>query len=163
MADIVDQTTRSRMMSGIRGKDTKPELMLRKALHARGFRYSLHSSKLPGKPDIVLPKYKAVVFVHGCFWHRHEGCRYTTSPSTRTDFWNAKFEANVERDETVQRALQTSHWRVAVVWECAIRKPIMRALVVDTLCGWLRDGDGSDSISIGENDMPTRLPLHCPG
>lgn len=152
MADIVDQTTRSRMMSGIRGKDTKPELSLRKALHARGFRYSLHSSKLPGKPDIVLPKYRAVVFVHGCFWHRHEGCRYATSPSTRTDFWNAKFEANIERDETVQRALQTLQWRVAVVWECAIRKPTMRALVVDTLCSWLCDGDGS--INIGESDNP---------
>ena len=152
MPDIVDQTARSRMMSGIRGKDTKPELMLRKELHARGFRYSLHSSKLPGKPDIVLPKYRAVVFVHGCFWHRHEGCRYATSPATRADFWSSKFEANIERDKAVQRALHLSDWRVAVVWECAIRKPSLRSLAVDALCEWLRGMDGS--ITIGEGDIP---------
>ena len=105
MTDIVDQQTRSRMMSGIRGKNTKPELALRRALHARGFRFRLHSGKVHGRPDLVLPKHRAVVFVHGCFWHRHEGCRYATTPSTRPEFWRAKFDANVARDSAVRTRL----------------------------------------------------------
>lgn len=105
MTDIVDQQTRSRMMAGIRGKDTKPELALRRALHARGFRFRLHSKVIDGRPDLVLSKYRAIVFVHGCFWHRHEGCRYTTTPSTRQEFWQAKFAANVTRDKAVREKL----------------------------------------------------------
>ena len=105
MTDIVDKHTRSRMMAGIKGKDTKPELVLRRALHARGFRYRLHSKNVPGRPDLVFPKHHAIVFVHGCFWHRHEGCRYTTTPSTRPEFWQAKFDANVTRDGAVQGQL----------------------------------------------------------
>lgn len=101
MVDIVDAETRSRMMAGIKGKNTKPELAVRLALHARGFRYRLHSKKVHGRPDLVLPKHRAVIFVHGCFWHRHEGCRYATNPSTRTAFWQAKFEANVAQDSAV--------------------------------------------------------------
>jgi len=117
MADVVDAETRSRMMSGIRGKNTGPELLLRKAMHARGFRYRLHCRYLPGRPDLVFPKYQAVVFVHGCFWHRHEGCRYTTTPSTRPEFWAEKFEANVERDRRNQLALEEAGWCVAIVWD----------------------------------------------
>ena len=98
MTDIVDSQTRSRMMSGIRGKNTKPELALRRSLHALGFRYRLHAKGIPGKPDIVMPKYRAVIFVHGCFWHRHAGCRYATVPATRPEFWATKFDANVVRD-----------------------------------------------------------------
>jgi len=105
VADIVDTQTRSRMMAGIKGKDTKPELALRRALHARGFRYRLHSRNVHGRPGFVFPKYRAAVFVHGCFWHRHEGCRYTTTPSTRPEFWQAKFEANVARDSVVRSTL----------------------------------------------------------
>ena len=121
MTDIVDRTVRSRMMAGIGGKDTKPELILRRELHARGFRYRLHDRKLPGTPDMVFRRFAAVCFVHGCFWHRHEGCPYTTEPATRPDFWQAKFRSNVERDHRAREKLLGSGWRVAIVWECALR------------------------------------------
>ena len=121
MADIVDPQTRSRMMAAIRGCNTKPETTLRKALHAMGLRYRLHRKDLPGRPDIVLPSRKAVIFVHGCFWHRHEGCRFASVPATRPDFWNEKFRANVERDRRTLSALHNAGWRTAVVWECALK------------------------------------------
>ena len=99
MVDVVSSKVRSRMMAGIGGKDTKPELALRKGLFALGLRYRLHDRKLPGRPDIVLPRWNAVVFVHGCFWHRHPGCRFATTPSTRPEFWLDKFKKNVARDQ----------------------------------------------------------------
>ena len=121
MVDIVDKATRSRMMAGIKGSNTKPERDLRAALHARGFRYRLHANNIVGRPDLVFPKYRAVVFVHGCFWHRHDGCRYATTPATRPEFWKAKFAANVARDERVNRELLKCGWRVGTVWECRLR------------------------------------------
>jgi DNA mismatch endonuclease, patch repair protein len=105
------------MMAGIRGKNTKPELLLRSALHRRGLRFRLHGPNLPGKPDIVLPKYRAVVLVHGCFWHRHEGCKYCYTPSSNTEFWRMKFAGTVSRDTRHLGALREHSWRVAVVWE----------------------------------------------
>lgn len=150
MTDIVDQQTRSRMMAGIRGKNTRPELALRKALHARGFRFRLHSKNVPGRPDLVLAKHRAVIFVHGCFWHRHQGCRYATTPSTRPEFWKAKFEANVLRDRDVQTTLMEAGWRVATVWECALRKPDQVAASVDVLSAWLNSND--QRIEIGQED-----------
>ena len=141
MMDIVDKQTRSRMMAGIRGKDTKPELALRRALHARGFRYRLHAKHVRGRPDLVFPKHHAVVFMHGCFWHRHNGCRYTSTPSTRPEFWQAKFEANVARDATVRAALLESGWRVATVWECALRKPDKVAASAEFLSVWLMSSE----------------------
>ncbi|MCH6205887.1 very short patch repair endonuclease [Brucella ciceri] len=153
MTDIVNQQTRSRMMSGIKGKNTKPELVLRRALHARGFRFRLHSSKIHGQPDIFLPKYRAVVFVHGCFWHRHEGCRYATTPSTRPEFWQIKFDANVARDSAVRKKLLKGGWRVAIVWECALRKSDQVELAGERLAAWLvgcasqLDLGGADLIS----------------
>ena len=150
MTDIVDQQTRSRIMSGIRGKDTKPELALRKALHARGFRFRLHSANVYGRPDLVLPKYRAVVFVHGCFWHRHVGCRYTTTPSTREDFWRAKFEANVARDEAVREKLLDDVWRVATVWECALRKSDQVNVSADLVSAWLRSKERL--LQVGEEE-----------
>ena len=137
MTDIVDQQTRSRMMSGIKGKNTKPELALRRALHSRGFRFRLYSQRVHGRPDLVLPKHRAVVFVHGCFWHRHERCRYTTTPSTRPEFWQKKFQANVARDFAVRTMLLADGWRVATVWECALRKPVPLAVSVELLSAWL--------------------------
>lgn len=122
MADIVSPEVRSRMMRGIKGKNTKPEIELRKLLHNAGFRYRLHRKDLPGKPDIVLPKWNAAIFVHGCFWHRHPGCSLTTTPSTREEFWKQKFEANMERDARNREALLDIGWRVAIVWECGLRK-----------------------------------------
>ena len=118
MADIVDPVTRSRMMSGIRGKNTVPEKLVRSFLHSTGLRFRLHVENLPGKPDIVLPKYRAIVFVNGCFWHRHNGCRYAYSPKSRISFWNEKFTKTVERDARNKQLLSDAGWRVYVVWEC---------------------------------------------
>lgn len=135
MVDIVDAQTRSRMMSTIRGKDTLPERRLRSALHARGFRFRVHRKDLPGRPDIVLPRYRAVIMVHGCFWHRHDGCRFATSPATRPEFWASKFDQNVDRDRRNEDALRAAGWRVRVVWECAIRTDTKA--VADDIAGWL--------------------------
>lgn len=122
MVDVVDGPTRSRMMASIRGKDTKPELQLRKGLHAQGLRFRLHDPRLPGRPDIVLPRWRAVVLVHGCFWHRHAGCKFATMPATRPEFWSEKFAANVARDLRSLEELTKLDWRVAIVWECALRR-----------------------------------------
>jgi DNA mismatch endonuclease (patch repair protein) len=121
MADVVDRKTRSRMMSGIRGKNTKPELVIRRGLFQRGLRYRLHVSNLPGKPDLVFPKYRAVVFVHGCFWHGHD-CKLFKWPASNVDFWRNKIEKNMERDNNSIEALQKAGWRVLVIWECVTRK-----------------------------------------
>jgi len=137
MADVVDPATRSRMMAGIGSRNTKPELALRRALHARGLRYRLHDRRLPGSPDLVLPRFRAVCFVHGCFWHRHPGCRYTTTPATRTEFWRNKFRENVARDKRNRDALLAAGWRVAVVWECAVRRD-GAPVVAKELDDWLR-------------------------
>ncbi|WXF86266.1 DNA mismatch endonuclease Vsr [Pseudomonas syringae pv. atrofaciens] len=121
--DIVDSATRSRMMSGIRGKNTRPELLVRKFLHAHGFRFRLHRKDLPGNPDIVLPKLKTCIFVHGCFWHRHPGCRYATMPKTRPEFWTEKFSKNVARDAKSILALRQLGWRTIIIWECQLKAP----------------------------------------
>jgi DNA mismatch endonuclease (patch repair protein) len=127
-------------MAGIGGKDTKPELALRRALHARGFRYRIHDKRLPGRPDIVLPKYRAVIFVHGCFWHRHADCRYAATPKTRPELWVEKFRGNMERDARNLRALQDAGWRTAVLWECAL-DPAGLHDAAELVAGWLV-GDG---------------------
>lgn len=128
------------MMSGIRGKNTKPELMIRKALHARGFRYRLHCD-LPGKPDICLPKHRAVIFVHGCFWHGH-GCHLFKWPKTRPEFWEAKIERNRQADVEAEAKLLDAGWRVGTVWECALRGRERLSLEeLTTRCaGWLMSG-----------------------
>jgi DNA mismatch endonuclease, patch repair protein len=120
MADIVDVATRSRMMSGIRGKNTNPEMIVRRILHAAGFRYRLHDKKLPGKPDIVLPKCKTVIFVHGCFWHGHM-CKKFKWPSTRPEWWREKIEGNFARDRRHVSELQSLGWRAITVWECELQ------------------------------------------
>ena len=113
-------------MSRIRGKDTRPELIVRALLHRMGYRFRLHRKDLPGKPDIVLPKYKTVIFVHGCFWHRHEGCKFAYHPKSREEFWVNKFKGTLERDLKKEKALKESGWRVLVVWECELkRNPLM--------------------------------------
>ena len=137
MADVVDPATRSRMMSGIRGKNTKPELLIRKALHARGFRYRLHCD-LPGKPDICLPKHRAVIFVHGCFWHGHD-CHLFKWPSTRPEFWRAKIGRNRDVDAAAEQRLSATGWRVGTIWECALKGKSRHALddVVQRCADWL--------------------------
>jgi DNA mismatch endonuclease (patch repair protein) len=124
-------------MSGIRGRNTRPEVFLRSALHARGFRFRLHVSDLPGKPDLVFPKHHAVIQVHGCFWHRH-GCAKTTNPSTNVEFWQNKFRQNVERDVKTQASLEKLGWRFGLVWECALSKQV-ETIIIDRISGFLLD------------------------
>lgn len=121
MADIVDRATRSRMMSRIRGRNTKPELAVRSYLHAAGLRFRLHDKRLPGRPDIVLPRFRTVVLVHGCFWHRHPRCPYATTPTSRPEFWLHKFDRNVRRDANDVRALRSAGWNALTIWECQVR------------------------------------------
>jgi len=141
--DTVDKDTRSRIMASVRQRDTGPEMQLRRMLHRLGLRYRLHDRKLPGSPDLVFPRLHAVIFVHGCFWHAHEGCRYATKPSTRAEFWNEKFEANQMRDRRNYSALAASGWRVLVVWECAIKSRKNTGLIGlgDAVAEWLNSDD----------------------
>ena len=111
---------RSRNMSAIKSKNTKPEIAVRRLLHSMGYRFRLHRKDLPGSPDIVLPKYKTVIFVHGCFWHRHKNCKYASTPKTRQEFWEAKFRENINRDKLNQENLSSKGWKIIVVWECEI-------------------------------------------
>lgn len=121
MVDQVDPARRSKNMGRIQSKDTKPELLVRRAAHAAGFRFRLHSQSLPGKPDLVFPSRKLAIFVHGCFWHRHEGCKRSNLPKSNIDYWNAKLERNRLRDHRVQQELRDQGWGVEVVWECETR------------------------------------------
>lgn len=159
MADVVDTVTRSRMMSGIRGKDTRPEMVVRRGLFAAGFRFRLHRRDLPGAPDIVLPGRKVAVFVHGCFWHRHKGCRYSKLPATRPEFWKAKLDGNVARDQRAVEALQSMGWRVLIVWECAVRDSVVSATLSETLSEWIRGGASFGEVSGGarQQENPERL------
>ena len=122
MADVLTPEQRHYNMSRIRGKDTKPEEIVRKYLFSKGLRYRKNDKRYPGHPDIVLPKYKTVVFVHGCFWHMHEGCRHARLPKTNTEFWKEKLSRNRERDKNEQRILREMGWKVLVVWECELKK-----------------------------------------
>lgn len=139
MTDIVDKRTRSRMMSRITGRDTRPERIVRSGLHRRGFRFSLHRRDLPGRPDLVLPAYRTVVFVNGCFWHCHD-CDYFRLPKSNRKFWKQKLDGNRRRDETNRSELLDSGWYVAIVWECAIRDQRESAIAasIDRLAAWLR-------------------------
>lgn len=124
MADVHTPEQRSYNMSRIRGKDTKPEELVRKFLFSKGFRYRKNDARLPGKPDIVLPKYKTVIFVNGCFWHAHEGCRYFVWPKSNEEFWKTKITGNIQRDRLHYRALSELGWKVIIIWECELKKNI---------------------------------------
>lgn len=121
MIDIVDSLTRSKMMSGIQGKNTKPEILVRRYLHSKGYRFRLHRKNLPGCPDLVLSKYRLAIFIHGCFWHHHTACFYARLPATREEFWRTKLTRNVERDEEQKHMLISLGWRVLTIWECGTR------------------------------------------
>lgn len=136
--DTFDSATRSRIMARVRGRNTGPELALRRALHARGLRYKLHDPALPGRPDLVFPRYRAVCFVHGCFWHRHDGCPRATTPATNQSYWERKFAANVRRDRDHRTALLAAEWRVAVIWECALRPRTRLEEVAADVERWLK-------------------------
>ena len=149
MADVVDPVVRSRMMSGIRGKHTKPEMLVRRALFAAGYRFRLHRRDLPGAPDIVLPGRKVSIFAHGCFWHVHAGCKNAKLPSTHPEFWRGKLEGNVERDRRAIEALLANGWRVLTVWECATRNPAALADLSGSLSKWIEGSQQAGEISGG--------------
>lgn len=150
MTDLMSSEARSELMSRIRSKNTKPEMIVRRALHARGFRYRLHSQALIGRPDIVLPKYHAVIFVHGCFWHRHRDCSLAYTPNSRQNFWENKFDKNVARDRQVRDALEKMGWRVLLVWECAVRAPRTKVEEnLEAMLGWLVSGKKYGEVSRG--------------
>ena len=140
--DVVDKKTRSRMMSGIRGKNTQPELIIRKALFSQGFRYKLHDKNLPGKPDLVFPKYHSLVFIHGCFWHGHN-CHLFKWPSTRPEFWKKKINTNKKVDKRNYKKLKKEGWHIMTIWECAVkgkkRKPIENIIYSTTK--WIKYED----------------------
>lgn len=162
MVDIVDSATRSRMMSGIRGRDTKPEKLIRSLLHRRGFRFRVNSRDLPGKPDIVFPSRHAVVLVHGCFWHGHD-CPLFRLPGTRTEFWAEKIAGNRGNDARVKQALLNAGWRVATVWECALRgRDRDIPGVVDRLVEWL-NGDALTLEVRGASVTPLSAPARRTG
>ena len=133
MADVLTPQQRSYNMSRIRGKDTGIEIAVRRYLFSRGYRYRKNDPRYPGKPDIVLPKYKTVIFIHGCFWHRHEGCRYATTPKTRVEFWESKFRKNVANDKKHQEELEAAGWKVITVWECELKKNHFEETMINIL------------------------------
>lgn len=140
MTDVVSPAKRSQMMSGIKGKNSVPEMLVRKALFAKGHRFRLHRRDLPGTPDIAMPGRKIAIFVHGCFWHAHQGCKYAKTPSTRTEFWTAKLQGNIDRDRRAADKLAQMGWRVLNVWECATRDAATAAGLPGALQIWI-DGD----------------------
>ena len=143
--DTLTLSLRSHCMSRIRGKNTKPEILVRKGLHARGFRFRLHNKKLPGSPDIVLPKYGVAIMVNGCFWHGHKGCRYATKPKTNIEFWETKIARNQHRDEVTAAHLEALGWTVITVWECELRGKLESNTRFDKLADEIR--------FIGENKI----------
>ncbi len=135
--DKISQEYRSWNMSRIGSSNTKPEITVRSLLHQMGYRFRLHRKDLPGKPDIVLPKYRTIIFVHGCFWHRHSGCKFTSSPKSRIDFWEDKFRKNIERDLDTQTRLENLNWKVLTVWECETSDvPALKAKLELILAGY---------------------------
>ncbi len=133
MADVHDKATRSYNMSRIRNKDTKPEILVRKFLFANGFRYRLNDKKLPGKPDIVLPKYKTAIFVNGCFWHGHENCKYFKLPATRTEWWKEKIEGNIKNDIKKHNQLREEGYKVIVIWGCEVKNKTVYNRLIDEI------------------------------
>lgn len=151
MVDVVSPAQRSRMMAGIQGRNTKPELTVRRMLFAMGYRFRLHRRDLPGAPDIVMPGRKVVIFVHGCFWHMHQGCRLSKVPTTRPEFWTTKLEANVERDRRAVAKLQALGWRVLWIWECSTRDIHAASDLQAAIRAWI---EGSNQL--GELGAPSR-------
>lgn len=145
-------------MARIRARDTAPEKHLRKLLHHEGFRFRLHSRTLPGRPDIVLARHNAAIFVHGCFWHRHPGCASAYEPKSRTEFWTRKFEENVERDKRQIGALRDAGWRIGIVWECGLRRPEAREATAAAVFAWLRSSRSRIEIPRKAHGRAARLP-----
>ena len=159
MADIVDPPKRSLMMAWIRSKDTRPELALRRRLHRAGLRYRLHSTRVAGRPDIVLSPRRIAIFVHGCFWHRHDGCRWCSTPGSNAAFWNAKFDRNKARDVEVVAGLRADSWRVAIIWECGLRGASLDE-TTEALLAWIRSGGDLFESRLVRPQGAARRPSH---
>lgn len=153
MADVKTPEQRSRCMAAIKGKDTKPEMIVRKYLFSRGLRFRIQVRKLSGTPDIVLPKYKTVIFVNGCFWHGHEGCKYFRLPKSNIEFWKEKIERNIERDRESMQALLVLGWKVIRVWECELRNKANREDTLNKIYNSITTSDNS-GYSLEETDIP---------
>lgn len=153
MADVMTPEQRSRCMAAIKGKDTKPEMIVRKYLFSRGLRFRVQVKKLPGTPDIVLPKYKIVVFVNGCFWHGHEGCKYFRLPKSNVEFWREKIERNIERDKESMKALFDLGWKVIRVWECELCNKANREAILNKIYNSITTS-GNSGYSLEETDIP---------
>ena len=153
MADVKTPEERSRNMAAVKGKDTKPEMIVRKYLFSRGLRFRVQVRKLPGTPDIVLPKYKTAIFVNGCFWHGHEGCKYFRLPKSNVEFWKEKIERNIERDKESMQALFDLGWKVVRVWECELRNKANREETLNKIYTSITSPDGS-CYSFEETDVP---------
>lgn len=161
MADVVSPAKRSQMMSGISGKNSLPEMLVRKALFAMGHRFRLHRRDLPGTPDIAMPRRNIAIFVHGCFWHAHQGCKYAKMPSTRTDFWSTKLHANVDRDQRAVDQLAEMGWRVLIVWECSTRDPEAAAALSKSMHRWIESDAGVGEISACSLAACSQAELDC--
>jgi DNA mismatch endonuclease, patch repair protein len=159
MVDVLTPEQRRLNMSRIRGRDTAPELHIRRGLHAKGLRFRLHQKKLPGTPDLIFPRHQAAVFVHGCFWHGH-GCQLSKMPATRTEFWRKKIDGNVARDRNAITALTESGWRVLVIWECALRGPERRTeeAVLDAAAQFIRETESAYCELMGSSNRNTGSP-----
>lgn len=153
MTDVVSPEKRSSMMSGIRGKNTRPEVLVRKAIFAEGLRFRIHRKDLPGKPDIVLPGRKVLIFVHGCFWHQHEACRYAKMPTSNVEFWQKKLNENLSRDKKIQEKLNRSGWRVLTVWECATRDRSIFEVLGYLIRRWIEGDEKKGSIPEKKQDL----------
>ncbi|HKI47238.1 MAG TPA: very short patch repair endonuclease [Balneolales bacterium] len=147
MADVHSKETRSKNMAAVRNKNTKPELMIRKDLHRLGFRYRLHANNLPGKPDLVLPKYRAVIFINGCFWHQHD-CHLFKWPSTRKEFWESKINGNKVRDIETAKQLRSMGWRVLTIWECSLKGKSRLPLddLLSIVSNWIEEGSDEQEV-----------------
>ncbi|HCG00189.1 MAG TPA: very short patch repair endonuclease [Chloroflexi bacterium] len=164
MPDVFSSTDRSRIMSKVKNRDTAPKLVVRRLLHRLGYRFRLHRANLPGHPDIVLPRHRKVIFVHGCFWHGHVGCPRGARPATNTEFWNAKLDANARRDKSTQEALDKLGWRILIVWQCETRNETRLAAIIEQFLAAAQTpvtdsiGDGANgSGGIAGNEFSRRL------
>jgi DNA mismatch endonuclease (patch repair protein) len=151
MTDTLTKKQRSEAMSKIRSRDTKPEWILRCGLHRLGFRYRIKNSQLPGQPDLIFPKFRAAVFVHGCYWHRHPGCKDASIPKTNVNFWTRKFAENVERDRRMKQKLENRGWRIMVVWECELSRQTVET--IQRVAYWLRQGVGCHDYAVNRNEL----------
>ena len=148
MADNLDKASRSAMMAKIRSHNTLPEIRVRRYLHKAGFRFRLHQKDLPGKPDLVLPMYRTAMFVHGCFWHQHQGCKYSTTPKSNVDYWSKKLARNLERDSANLERLVGLGWRVLIVWECSLKKKETASIALESTVDWIKSNKTTGEICV---------------